>query len=83
MSLLLGDLSLFIEVKAFKSSLSVIAPSHLRISFSLSLGKDTFQENSVYLPPIWIVFLVKEFDISYKAHHLFVEARPVRFCLQY
>ena len=44
MSLLLGDLSLFIEVKAFKSSLSVIAPSHLRISFSLSLGKDTLSK---------------------------------------
>ena len=35
-----GDLSLSIEVKAFKSSLSVKAPSHLRVRFSLSLGRD-------------------------------------------
>ena len=35
-----GDLSLCIEVKAFKSSLSVKAPSHLRVRFSLSLGRD-------------------------------------------
>ena len=36
-----GDLSLFIAVKAFKSSYSVIAHSHLRVWFSFSLGRDT------------------------------------------
>ena len=36
-----GDLPLFIEVKAFKSSLSVIGPTHLRVWFSVSLDRDT------------------------------------------
>ena len=36
-----GDLSLFIDVKAFKSSHSVKAPSQLRVWFSFSLGRDT------------------------------------------
>ena len=36
-----GDLSLSMEVKAFKSSLSVIGPSHLRVWFSVSLDRDT------------------------------------------
>ena len=36
-----GDLSLSIDVKAFKSSHSVIVPSHLRVLFSFSLGRDT------------------------------------------
>ena len=36
-----GDLSLSIEVKAFKSSLSVIGPSYLRVWFSVSLDRDT------------------------------------------
>ena len=36
-----GDLSLPIEAKTFKRSRSVIAPSYLRVQFSLSLGRDT------------------------------------------
>ena len=36
-----GDLSLSIDIKAFKSSLSVIGPSHLRVWFSVSLDRDT------------------------------------------
>ena len=35
-----GDLLLSLEVKAFKSSLSVIGPSHLRVWFSVSLDTD-------------------------------------------
>ena len=36
-----GDLSLSIEVYAFKSSLSARGPSHLRVWFSVSLDRDT------------------------------------------
>ena len=53
-----GDLSLSIQVKSFKSSHSVIAPSHLKVWFSLSLGTDTLSTTVAYMWHVSIIFLI-------------------------
>ena len=39
-----SDLSLSIEAKAFKSSLSVIRPTHLSVWFLVSVDRDTLSK---------------------------------------
>ena len=62
-----GDLSLYIET--FKSSLSVITPSHLKVWFSWSLGRDTLWRKFCIHSSDQIrrVFLKKEFNKLYNA----------------